>query len=150
MDKPNKQELIQVSRKLGLEIEVLDDDLSKDYIKRVIKKFKPYKTAGHLAIGVNSRNIALEKYEFSYSKYLNSEPAFIFFDQEGLDRNTVVIVKDAQLVGDLMENSFGMEYFLSNEKMDYLIAVNWYVIEVSDSAVSLFSNLDIRQEDYND
>jgi hypothetical protein len=120
----------------------LDDNSSKDYIKRVISKFKPLKIAGHLAIGANSQTISLEKYEYSYSKYLNSEPALLFFDQEGLDRNTVVVVKDAKLVGDLMENSYGMEYFLSNEKLDYLIAVNWYVIEVSDSVIPLLTNLD--------
>lgn len=142
MSKPNKQELIQVSSKIGIEIEVLDDHSSKDYIMRVIRKFKPFKTAGHLAIGADSHNISLEKYEFSYSKYLNSEPALIFFDQEGLDRDTVVVVKDAKFVGDLMENSYGMEYFLSNEKLDYLIAVNWYVIEVSESVVPLLTNLD--------
>ncbi|RAV02766.1 hypothetical protein DQG13_08955 [Paenibacillus sp. YN15] len=107
-----------------------------------MRQFTPFKTAGHLAIGADSHAISLEKYEFSYSKYLNSEPAFIFFDQEGLDRNTVVVVKDAKLAGDLMENSFGMEYFLSNEKLDYLIAVNWYVIEVAGSVAPLLTNLD--------
>lgn len=28
-----------------------------------------------------------------------------------------------------MEESFGMEYFVSNKTSDYLLAVNWYVIE---------------------
>lgn len=144
MNRPNKQELIQVSSSLGIEIEVLEENTSKNYIKRVIEKFKPFKTAGHLAIGVNSHTIPLEKYEFSYSKHLNSEPAFIFFDQEGLDRDTVVVVKDAKLVGDLMENSYGMEYFLSNEKLDYLIAINWYVIEISDTLLPMITNLDIN------
>jgi len=142
MNRPNKQELIQVSTELGIEIEILDDNSAKDYIMRVINKFKPFKIAGHLAIGENSQIISLEKYEYSYSKSLNSEPALLFFDQEGLDRNTVIVVKDAKLVGDLMENSYGMEYFLSNGNLDYLIAVNWYVIEVSESIMPLFSNLD--------
>ncbi|MFC5404421.1 hypothetical protein [Cohnella soli] len=141
MNKLNKQELVQVSSKLGVEVEALDDYTASDYIKRVLKKFKPFKTTGHLAIRGDSHTLSLEKFEFSYSKYLNSEPAFIFFDQEGLDRNTVV-VKDAKLVGDLMENSYGMEYFLSNENLDYLIVVNWYVIEVSGS-LPLLKNLNL-------
>lgn len=35
---------------------------------------------------------------------------------------------------DMMSESFGMEYFLFNEQFDYLIAVNWYVIELTDGA----------------
>ena len=39
-----------------------------------------------------------------------------------------------QNICDIMSESFGMEYFLFNEQFDYLIAVNWYVIELTDGA----------------
>lgn len=139
--KPNCQELTQISSNLGIDIVILDENDSKQYIKTVIDIFKPYKITGHLSIGIETLTIPLEGNEFSYSKYLNSEPAYIFFDQESRDRNTVVVVKDTKSVGYLMENSYGMEYFVSNEKMDFLIAVNWYVIEVAGTAIESLTKL---------
>lgn len=50
-----------------------------------------------------------------------------------------MVEMNAKLIGDLMENSFGMEYFVSNEKLDFLIAVNWYAIEVAGSAIQFLS-----------
>lgn len=133
--KPNTQELTQISRDLGIDIVLLDGNESKQYMKRVLDIYKPFKITGHLSIGEETLTIPLEENEYSYSKYLKSEPAYIFFDQESSDRSTVVVVKDAKLIGDLMANSFGMEYFVSNENSDFLIAVNWYVIEVAGSAI---------------
>jgi len=139
--KPNTKELVQISSNLGIDIVVLDENESKQYINRVINIYKPIKITGHLSIGEETLTIPLEKNEYSYSKYLKSDPAYIFFDQESRDRNTVVVVKDAKLIGNLMENSFGMEYFVSNEKSDFLIAVNWYVIEIAGSAIDALTNL---------
>lgn len=139
--KPNTDELISTSRKLGIDIDVLDEMNSKKYIESIIEIFKPFKVTGHLSIGDATMNIPLEDNEFSYSKFLRSESAYIFFDQDGKDRNTVIVVKDATLIGDLMENSFGMEYFTSNEKQDFLIAVNWYGIEVVGIATELLSKM---------
>lgn len=134
-NKPNTQELIQVSSELGIESVVLNDKESKQFINRVVEIYKPFKITGHLSIGEETQKIPLEGYEFSYSNYLKSEPAYIFFDQEGRDRNTVVVVQDAKKIGELMENSFGMEYFVSNETMDFLIVVNWYVIEIAGTVI---------------
>jgi len=133
--KPKTQELIQVSTDLGIAIDVLDENESKQFIKRVIDTYNPTKMTGHLSIGEETETIPLEGNEFSYSTYLKREPAYLFFDQEGRDQNTVVVVKDAKMIGKLMENSYGMEYFVSNETTDFLIAVNWYVIEIAGSAI---------------
>lgn len=139
--KPNTQELLQISSNLGIDIVILDGKESKQFIKRVIDIYRPFKITGHLSIAEDTLKIPLEGNEYSYSKHLKSEPAYIFFDQESRDRNTVVVVKDAKLIGKLMENSYGMEYFVSNEKSDFLIAVNWYVIEVAGSAKDRLTNL---------
>jgi len=141
INRPNTNELIQVSRDMGIEILVLNENDSKQYIKKVIDIYKPFKITGHLSIGMGTLTIPLEGNEFSYSKYLKSEPAYIFFDQEGPDRNTVVVVNDAKLIGSLMENSYGMEYFVSNKDADFLIAVNWYVIEVAGLAIEFLNEL---------
>lgn len=133
--KPNTQELIKISTDLGITIDVLDENKSKQFINRVIDTYNTTKMTGHLSIGKETETIPLEGNEFSYSKYLKREPAYLFFDQEGRDRNTVVVVKDAKMIGKLMENSYGIEYFVSNETTDFLIAVNWYVIEIAGSAI---------------
>lgn len=134
--KPNTQELIQVSADLGIDTVVLEENESRQYIKKVIDVYKPFKITGHLSIGENIKTIPLNDYEYSFSTFLRSEPAYIFFDQESRDRNVVVVVKDANFIGRLMENSYGMEYFVSNEKMEFLISVNWYVIEVAGTAIN--------------
>ena len=133
--KPNTHELIQASNNTDIDIVILNEDDSKQYIKKVIDAFRPFKTTGHLSIGNETLVIPLEGNEFSYSEYLKSESAYVFFDQEGRDKNSVVVVKDAKLIGHLMKEAYGMEYFISNEKVDFLIAVNWYVIEIAGSAV---------------
>jgi hypothetical protein len=139
--KPNTNELTQTSNNIGIDVVILDENDSKQYIKKVINIFKPFKTTGHLSIGNETLTIPLEGNEFSYSKHLESEPAYIFFDQESRDRNSVVVIKDVKLIGNLMENSYGMEYFVSNKKADFLIAVNWYVIEVAGSAIESLTKL---------
>lgn len=47
------------------------------------------------------------------------------------------MVDDVRGVSRLMEGSYGMEYFVSNEGGDFLIAVNWYVIEYTDGAIAV-------------
>lgn len=133
--------MINVSSELGIDIVVLNRLESEKYINKAIDTYRPFKITGHLQLDVGSLTLSLEDNEYSYSEHFKSEPAYIFFDQDGLDRKSVVIVKNAKLVGKLMEKSFGMEYFVSNEKIDYLLAVNWYVIHIAGSAINDLSKL---------
>ncbi|ODC05551.1 hypothetical protein BFW38_16960 [Terasakiispira papahanaumokuakeensis] len=110
-------------------------------MESVLKKFKPFKTTGHLSIGKDSKSIKTEEHEFSYSKKLSKGAAYIFFDQESKDRNTLVIIEEGSQLCNIMENAYGMEYFLSNKELDYLIAVNWYAIEGAGLAKNWFSEL---------
>jgi hypothetical protein len=125
----NADELTKTGRELHIECRLLKGTEAFNYIHRVIQKFNPRKTSDHLAIGGESIAIPLEKYDFSFSEHLDCESAYVFFDQESSSRNKVVIVYDGQQLCRIMENSFGMEYFVSNAKTDYLLAINWYVIE---------------------
>lgn len=61
---------------------------------------------------------------------------WIFFEQSVSNKNVVVVVDDVGDISKLMEGSYGMEYFVSNEGGDFLIAVNWYVIEYTDGAIA--------------
>lgn len=57
-----------------------------------------------------------------------------FFDLESKDRNNIFIFNNVQDICDVMSESFGMAYFLFDEYFNYLIVVNWYVIELTDGA----------------
>ena len=137
----NADEILNVSKELGINCTLLTEEKGLNFTSIVLEKFKPLKTTGHLAIDQNSISIPLEENEFSYSARLDGEQACIFFDQEGDDRKKVLLLESAQDLCKIMENSFGMEYFLSNVNGDYLIAVNWYVIEVAGSVKKVFADL---------
>ncbi len=128
---PHIEELLQVSRKLGIALTVLDQHESDIYIQKVLDTHHPHQTSNHLSIGEQAITIPLEPHEYTYSALLQPERGYLFFDQQGLDRHTVVSVADIRSVGTLMEHAYGMEYFLSNEQAEFLIAVNWYVIEAA-------------------
>ena len=53
----------------------------------------------------------------------------------------VAVVDNASKIGEIMNNCYGMEYFITNLAQNYLIAVNWYVIEVTGTAVELLKAL---------
>jgi hypothetical protein len=136
------KELIEVANTLNIKAELLNKEDSQQFIRDILAVFKPFKTTGHLAIGGNSISIPLDSNEFSYSQNLEQENGYIFFDQYSTaSQKTVVRIADIRNVGEIMGESFGMEYFLSNHKMDFLIAVNWYVIEVSGSIKEKFMTL---------
>jgi hypothetical protein len=137
----NATELLNESKKLNISCLLLGTSDSVNYIERVLKKYTPHKTSGHLSIYKDSISIPLEKYEFTYCKYLKNEPVYLFFDQENHNRQKVVMISEGKKLCSILENSFGMEYFVSNEKIEYLIAVNWYVIEGAGSAKKWLSLL---------
>ncbi|TKU16739.1 hypothetical protein FDX03_13770 [Citrobacter sp. wls827] len=60
---------------------------------------------------------------------MKSIPAFMFFEQNYINKDIVVLIHNARDISKLMENCHGMEYFISDKNGTYLIAVNWYSIE---------------------
>jgi hypothetical protein len=98
-------------------------------IKSVFGKYNVQKKSGHLSIYEDSLSLPLEQYEFTYSKNLRDEPVFMFFDQENFEKEEVVCINEGRRVGEIMENSYGMEYFLTNSDYTFLLAINWYVLE---------------------
>ncbi len=137
----NIQELLQVGQQLGIHVTALDQQQAQHYIERVLARYKPDQTSNHLSIGDGALTLSLEQHEFNYSEMLEQESVYMFFDQEGMDRQQVVVIQDARLVGKLMENAFGMEYFLSNEQAEFLIAVNWYTMQAVGTAISYLARL---------
>lgn len=136
------KELLEIGKELDIKIELLTDSEAEKYISKSLNVFSPFKVTGHLGIGHNSFNLPIDKWEFSYMEYLCEESGYIFFGQRSnLYKNTVVKIENLRLLGRILEKSFGIEYFLTNEKTDFLIAVNWYVIEVSGTAQKMLEKL---------
>lgn len=131
-------ELIEVGERLNIKIELLPDNEAKKYIDQVLERFRPFKVTGHIGIGHDSFCLGIDAWEFSYMEYLPKGSGYLFFDQgDSMSQRTVVKIEDLTRLGRILENSFGMEYFVANEAVDFLIAVNWYVVEISGAAKAL-------------
>ena len=116
---------------LGLDHKILGQEIANSYITDVLNKFNPYKATGHLSVGSPvSKKLSTEEHEFSFSENLPDEPIYIFFEQDNTHKGQVFILNQAQMLGMLLKECFGMEYFISNKEQTYLISVNWYTIEI--------------------
>jgi hypothetical protein len=127
-------ELSRSAAELGFIACVLLDAEATLFIAAVVAKFQPEKLTGHLAIRRHAVAMPLEPHEFTLSRCLPQEAAYVLFDQAGQDRGRVIVLESGQAVCSVLENAFGMEYFVSDADHDYLIAVNWYVIEAAGAA----------------
>ncbi len=131
-------ELLEVGKRLDIKVEVLPDNEAQTYISQILERFKPFKVTGHVGIGHDSFCLGIDAWEFSYMEYLPKGSGYIFFDQgRSMNQRTVVKIEDLRLLGRILEDSFGMEYFVANETADFLIAVNWYVVEISGAEKAL-------------
>jgi hypothetical protein len=123
------KELSDTATKLNIQLEILPQDFSADFIQSVLKKYTPANTTNHLAVGNNCKELPLETFEFTYSESLQQEPGYLFFEQIGLGTKTLLKIENITETCKLFENSFGIEYFLTNKTLDFLISVNWYVLQ---------------------
>ncbi len=120
---------MRVADRMSIKAALLSKEQGCKYILAALEKYKPWKTEGHLSIGEDANSLSTDDYEFSFSLSMESVPAFIFFEQNYINECNVVVVDDAKNISSLMGNSHGMEYFISDESLSFLISVNWYVIE---------------------
>lgn len=120
---------MRVAGMMSIKAAILPKEQGCKYILDVLEKYKPWKTEGHLSIGEDANSLSTDDYEFSFSLSMESVPAFIFFEQNYINKCDVVVVDDAKNISSLMENSHGMEYFVSDESLSFLISVNWYSIQ---------------------
>lgn len=133
------EEIITIGKKLNIKVGLLAKDEAESCIQKTLNLFMPFKINGHLGIGHDSIELPIDEWEFSYMKYLSQEIGYIFFSQGNrLSSRTVVKIDNLQELGKILEESFGMEYFLTNKNADFLIAVNWYVVEISGIEIDVF------------
>ena len=138
----SQEELIRACRELGISSRAMKPNETREFIDAVIGRFSPSKTTGHLSIGKGAVAIPLEHNEFTYSDYLERVPTVVFFDQKTDERNLAVEVSDGSALGKIMSKSYGMEYFVADRAMTYLLAVNWYAIEGVGAAVEWMARLE--------
>jgi hypothetical protein len=118
---------------------------SIQFINETFSKYKVHKKAGHLSIGYDVEKLRTEKYELSYSDYLDDEPVYLFFDQENDDQNKVVYIGSSKKLSFILGECNGFEYFLSNFSRSWLICVNWYVVEgIGDYVKKIFKELQLN------
>ncbi len=135
---------IEIGSKLGVNVTYLQEEHAEKYVSMVLKKHKPWRNSGHVQIATEKKDsikFSADIFEFTYSEYLPKEPVCIFFDQSDKERNTVIKVEDGRKVGAMMK-LYSLEYFLSNETADYLIAVNDYVVEYKGNNPEWFDGLE--------
>lgn len=121
--------LIESALELDIKLNFITRMDARYYIKQVLIKYMPWRIEGHLAIGDNAKRLSTDTYEFKFSFGLDNKPGYIFFEQNLMNKDVVVIIEDARNISRLMENSSGMEYFISDKDISFLISVNWYSIE---------------------
>lgn len=116
---------------LGFDYEILKDERAEKLIETVFEKFEPSFTQGHLLINSSdSVRLKTDNHEFSFSEQLDDEPVCIFFQQYPPTAGLIFKLTKGRLFSKLLEECYGMEYFVTNQHGDYLISVNWYVIEI--------------------
>lgn len=138
-------EIVRVCNELGIDCKVVPPDEARKYNDFIVKKFNVQKQSGHLSILYQSISVPIEKWEFLYSEFLKDEPVYVFFDQENFHSTELVVIEKGKFLGRIMEDSYGMEYFASNIKGDYLLAVNWYVIEGAGTSIEWLTKLNTVQ-----
>ncbi|WP_048501947.1 hypothetical protein [Chryseobacterium sp. BLS98] len=125
------KELEAAAKKLLLEYSIIEGENAQKFILDTINKFKPIKVIGNLSIGSDiSEKLPTDEYEFNFSEKYISGTVSIFFEQDYYNKNQIFVLKNGKLFSKLMQECYGMEYFLTNDINSYLISVNWYVIEI--------------------
>lgn len=125
------KELESAAKKLFLEYSIIEAERAGEFIQETINKFKVSKITGHLSIDSEiSKKISTDEHEFTFSKEYLSDTAYVFFEQDYYNKNQIFILKKGNLFSQLIQECYGMEYFITDEKKSFLISVNWYTIEI--------------------
>lgn len=120
--------------------EVLEKCEAKEKLKKLVDVFTPSTLFGHFSIGHDMFEINASEYQYIYSKFLNTTEGYIFFT-ESQERMQVVKLKDISLVSNFMENSYRIDYFLTDKDFSFLISVNQYVVECTNNLSGLLEKL---------
>jgi hypothetical protein len=125
------EELKAAAKKLFLMHSVIEGVIAERFIKNTFDKFEPFKITDHLSIGSEiSEKLSTDEYEFVFSEKYLSGAIYVFFEQDYYNKNQIFVLKEGKYFSKLIEECYGMEYFITDEKNNFLISVNWYTIEI--------------------
>lgn len=111
------KELESAAKKLFLEYSIIEAERAGEFIQETINKFKVSKITGHLSIDSEiSKKISTDEHEFTFSKEYLSDTAYVFFEQDYYNKNQIFILKEGTLFSELIQECYGMEYFITDEK----------------------------------
>ena len=127
---PNIDALLTACAALRVQVEVRDECTTQPFKAAVYAQFLPDILGPHPSIGKGSILAPTDDHEFRFTKKMLKVPCVIFFD----DVPASLQVADLSRVSDAMALCHGMEYFISNPSMSFLISVNWYQIELDGEA----------------
>ncbi len=96
-------------------------------VNNAIEKFVPFRIYGHRQIGRSDVKLQTEEWESKFSSlYIKNEKIWVFFGE----KDGVFELSDGSKFSELVSKCISMEYFITNEKFEYLVAVCWYTIEI--------------------
>lgn len=125
------KELSNACKTLDLEFSILASHEAKHYIASVRNKFNPQQVIGHLAINdEDSVSLKTDEHEFTMSDKFNESPIRLFFDQQSNEKNVVFELTNGRKLSEVLGECYGMEYFISDPELSFLVSVNWYSIEI--------------------
>jgi len=126
------KELEEAAEKLFLEYSIVEGEMANEFIQATFNKFKPFKVTGHLSIGSEfSEEMSTDEHEFTFSEKYLSGPVYVFFEQDYYNKNQIFVLKEGRHFSKLMQECYGMKYFITDEEKKILISVNWYIIEIA-------------------
>lgn len=64
-------ELLNAADRLGVKAHLLNEVMAEKYISFMLKKYKPWKTSGHLSIGEGTTKLPTDEKEFVFFYRLN-------------------------------------------------------------------------------
>ncbi|MGL5891167.1 MAG: hypothetical protein ACRC3B_14860 [Bacteroidia bacterium] len=136
------QQLVDSASELNYDCSILEGDDAKKIIDSIFLKFDPKIRANHLSIQSDeSMKLSTDKFELDLSNYFDESPVIVFFEQYMENRNKIFVLSNGQQLSDVIGNTGGLEYFISNKEQDFLISVNWYSIEIIGSIKERLSKI---------
>ena len=127
---PHIEALVAACAALRVQVEVGDEPTTQTFKAAVYAKFLPDILGPHPSIGRGSILAPTDDHEFRFTKVMPKVPCVILFDHASAS----LLVSDLRCVSDAMALCHGMEYFISNPSMSFLISVNWFQIELDGEA----------------
>ncbi|WP_156957943.1 hypothetical protein [Paracidovorax oryzae] len=132
MQKNKISELLDACSILNVPAKIISAENFESKKNEIFKKYHPEQTVNHYSIGGDSIVLPTEEYEFSLFENFPDINILLFFGSDS--KEDCLSIESLSSLSKIMENCYGMEYFVSDQDASFLISVNWYVINLQGAA----------------